>query len=468
MYDRKKYQMDMCHGSLFSQIFRFSLPLMGTNLISLLFYAADLIVLGQFASEEARVSATAAVGACVALNTMLVVFFSGFGAGVTSIAARYVGAKDDQKVSRVVHTSIAAGLYGGIAVGIFGIFFSRTALALMDTPDDVLDKATLYLQICCAGLPFSILYLIGASILRAVGDTKRPLLYITIAGVVNVLLNLFFVIVFKTDAAGVAIATKISNILSAVLVLRALYHSEGSIRLVFKKIRFHMQTLKEVLWIGLPAGFQGALYTISNIFIQSSVNSLGSMAMAGNAASQNLEGIASVSNGVYYQSAMSFTGQNLGGRKYKRIIRSILICLLYNTLFSLCICSLFLLFGRPLLGLYNPDPEVIRWGMERLVIMMSCSFLCGIMDTISGSLRGLGHSVKPTITTIMGACVFRIGWVLLVFPHFPTLRSLAISYPVSWVLIGVINGLILVYVCHKMLKAARDERHIRQYARNHL
>ena len=468
MQSNKKYQIDMCHGSLFSQIFRFSLPIICTNLMVILFQAADLIVLGQFAAPEVKTAAVAAVGSTAALHVMLLVFFFGFGAGVNAITARYVGAKDHKKVSRVVHTSIAAGLYGGIAVGIFGIFFSRTALALMDTPDDVLDKATLYLQICCAGLPFSILYLIGASILRAVGDTKRPLLYITIAGVINVLLNLFFVIVFKTDAAGVALATKLSNILSAVLVLRALYHSEGSIRLVFKKIRFHMQTLKEVLWIGLPAGFQGALYTISNIFIQSSVNSLGSMAMAGNAASQNLEGIASVSNGVYYQSAMSFTGQNLGGRKYKRIIRSILICLLYNTLFSLCICSLFLLFSRPLLGLYNPNPEVIRWGMERFVIMMSCSFLCGIMDTISGALRGLGHSVKPTITTIMGACVFRIGWVLLVFPHFPTLRSLAISYPVSWVLIGVINGIILVYVCHKMLKAARDERHIRQYARNHL
>ena len=217
MHSDKKYQIDMCHGSLFSQIFRFSLPLMGTSVISLLFYAADLVVLGQFASEEVRTVATAAVGACAALNIMLVVFFNGFGAGVNAIAARYIGAKDHKKVARVVHTSIAVGIYGGIAAAILGVLLARPALTLMGTPDDVLDKAVLYLQICSIGLPFTILYIIGASILRAVGDTKRPLLFITISGITNVLLNLFFVIVFKTDAGGVALATKLSSILSAVL-----------------------------------------------------------------------------------------------------------------------------------------------------------------------------------------------------------------------------------------------------------
>lgn len=457
MHSDKKYQIDMCHGSLFSQIFRFSLPLMGTSVISLLFYAADLVVLGQFASEEVRTVATAAVGACTALNIMLVVFFNGFGAGVNAIAARYIGAKDHKKVARVVHTSIAVGIYGGIAAAILGVLLARPALTLMGTPDDVLDKAVLYLQICSIGLPFTILYIIGASILRAVGDTKRPLLFITISGITNVLLNLFFVIVFKTDAGGVALATKLSSILSAVLVLRTLTRSEGSIRLFFKMIHFHWESLKEILWIGIPAGFQGALYTISNIFIQSSVNSLGSAAMAGNAASQNLEGIAIVASGAYYQTAMTFTGQNLGGKKYKRIIRSILICLFYTTLFSFGSCYLFMFFGSPLLSLYNPDPIVIRWGMERLVIMMSTYFLCSIMDTISGSLRGLGHSVKPTITTIMGACVLRIAWVLLVFPQYRTLGCLAISYPVSWLLTGLINGIILVFVCRQLLRQGRDE-----------
>ena len=452
----KKYQMDMCHGSLFSQIFRFSLPLMGTNIMTLMFHAADLVVLGQFAPPEVRTAATASVGATVALHTLLLIFFSGFSAGVNSITARYIGAKDHRKTALTVHTSIALGVYGGVFFTLLGLFLARPALQWMSTPPDVLDKATIYLQIYSIGLPFTVLYLIGAAILRAVGDTKRPLHFITIAGVVNVLLNLFFVTVFKMDAAGVALATKIASVLSAVLVLRALMHSEGAIRLNFKKVKFHWETLKEVLWIGIPAGIQGALYTISNLFIQSSVNSLGSAAMAGNAASQSLEGMANVASNGYYQTAMSFTGQNLGGQKYKRVVRSILICLLYTAAFSLICGGFFLVFGRKLLGLYNPDPTVITWGMERLVIMMSTYCFCGIMDAITGALRGLGHSVKPTITTILGACGLRIFWVIAVFPHFRTLQSLSISYPVSWIVTGGVNGLILFWICRKMLLQARD------------
>ena len=343
MNDTKKYQVDMCRGPLFRQIFKFSLPLIGANIMALMFHAADLVVLGQFASDKVRTTATAAVGATAALHVLLLVFFFGFGAGVTSITARYIGAKEHKKVSRTVHTSIALGIISGFLFAILGILFSRTALVWMSTPLDVLDKATLYLQICSIGLPFLVLYTIGAAILRAVGDTKRPLLYITIAGIANVLLNLFFVLVFKMDASGVALATKLSNILSAFLVLRALYRSTGSIRLSFKKIRFHWSELKEVLWIGIPAGIQGALYSFSNVFIQSAVNSLGSSVMAGNAASQSLEGMASVASGAYYQTSMSFTGQNLGGKRYKRIIRSILICLFFTTIFSIIFGGIFLL-----------------------------------------------------------------------------------------------------------------------------
>lgn len=452
MPNSKKYRMDMCHGSLFSQIFRFSLPLMGTNLMALLFHASDLIVLGQFASAEVRTAATAAVGATSALYILFVIFFSGFSAGVNSIAARYIGAKDDRKVALTVHSSMALGLYGGIVLMLFGLFFSRTALNWMGTPPDVIDKATIYLQIYSIGIPFAVLYMIGAAILRAMGDTKRPFIYITVSGVVNVILNLFFVSVFKLDAAGVAIATKISTVLSAVLVLRALCRTEGTLRLSFRKLRFHWETLKEILWIGIPAGLQGALYTVSNIFIQSSVNSLGSAAMAGNAACQSLEGLINVPSNAYYQTAMSFTGQNLGGRKYKRVVRSVLVCLLYTGAFLMVSGGIVLIFGRSLLGFYNPDPVVIGWGMQRLVIMMSTYFLCGIMDAISGSLRGMGHSVKPTFTTILGACGLRIFWVFMIFPHWNTLRSLVISYPISWLLTGGVNGIILFWVCRKMLK----------------
>lgn len=455
MQSDKKYQIDMCHGSLVSQIFRFSLPLMGTNIMALMFHAADLIVLGQFASPEVRTAATAAVGATAALNVLLIIFFFGFSAGVNAITARYIGAKEDLKVSQTVHTSVTLGIYGGVIVGLFGIFFSRTALAWMGTPDDVISKATIYMQICSIGVPFTVLYTIGAAILRAVGDTRRPLIYIIIAGVGNVLLNLFFVIVCQMDAAGVAIATKISNIISAVLVLRAICRSDSAIKLTFKKLRIHWQMLKEVLWIGIPAGIQGALYCVSNVIIQSSVNSLGSCVMAGNAASQSLEGMANVASGAYYQSSMSFAGQNLGGKKYKRIIRSVWICLGYAVMFSVVCCSIFLIFGRPLLALYNPEEAVVNAGMERLVIMMSTYFLCGIMDTVSGALRGLGHSVKPTITTVLGTCGFRIFWVFAVFPQHRTLRNLSISYPLSWLMIAVINGAILFLVCRKMLINAR-------------
>ncbi len=458
MSNNKKYRMDMCHGSLFKQIFVFSLPLMGTNLMSLMFHASDLIVLGQFASKEVRTAATAAVGATSALYILFIIFFSGFSAGVNAIAARYVGAKDDRKVALTVHSSVALGLYGGIVFMILGILLARTALRWMGTPDDVIDKATIYLQIYSIGLPFAVLYMIGAALLRAIGDTKRPLWYITVAGIVNVLLNLFFVTVCKMDAAGVAIATKISTVLSAVLVLRALCLSDGAMRLNFRKLHFHWETLKEILWIGVPAGFQGALYTVSNIFIQSSVNSLGSAAMAGNAAVQNLEGLVNVPSNGYYQTAMSFAGQNLGGKKYKRVIRSAFVCLLYAVISLMFSGGIVLLFGRQLVGLYNPDPTVVSWGMERLVIMMTTYFLCGISDTIAGVLRGLGYSIVPTFTTIMGACVFRIIWVVAVFPQYKTLSSLMISYPISWTMIAACNGLLLFFVFRKMLRKGPDDR----------
>lgn len=459
MQSNKKYQIDMCHGSLFSQIFRFSLPIICTNLMVILFQAADLIVLGQFAAPEVKTAAVAAVGSTAALHVMLLVFFFGFGAGVNAITARYVGAKDHKKVSRTVHTSFTLGIYAGVFIGILGILFSRTALRWMGTPDDVLGKATLYLQICSIGLPFTVIYTIGAAILRSIGDTQRPLLYITIAGVFNVLLNIFFVTVCGMDAAGVALATKLSNVLSACLIIRTLLHADGALRLQYKKLRIHWATLKEVLWIGIPAGFQGALYSISNIFIQSSVNSLGSSVMAGNSASQSLEGIASMASGAYYQTAMSFTGQNLGGKKYKRIIQSIMICLLYTIAFSMIMGGVMLAFGKPLLGLYNPDPFVIRSGMERFTVMMCSYFLCSTMDTISGALRGLGHSVKPTVTTIMGTCVLRIFWVLCIFPQYRTMQCLMISYPISWILTAGINGLILYYVCRRMLRGVVADKH---------
>ena len=458
MGNNSNYRIDMCRGSLFKQIFSFSLPLMGTNLMSLLFHASDLVVLGQFASPEVRTAATAAVGATSALYTLFIIFFAGFSAGVNAIAAKYIGAGNNEKVAQTVHSSMALGLYGGIIFAVLGILFSRSALLAMGTPEDVIDKATIYLQIYSIGIPFAVLYMNGAAILRAIGDTKRPLYFIIAAGIVNILLNLLFVTVFKWDAAGVALATKISNALSAILVCRVLCQAEGAIHLDWRKLRFHWETLKEVLWIGVPAGFQGALYTISNVLIQSSVNSLGSAAMAGNAAVQTLEGIINVPSSAYYQTAMSFTGQNLGGRKYGRVVKSTLVCLLYSVA-SLIVCgALFIIFGRQLVGMFNPDPHVVSWGMERLVIMMGTYFLCGISDSIAGALRGLGYSVSTTFTTIMGTCVLRVFWVFAIFPEYKTLSSLIISYPISWTLIALCNGVILYFACRKLfIKKSLEE-----------
>lgn len=453
----KKYQIDMCHGPLFSQIVRFSLPLMATTMLSLLFHAADLVVLGQFAPSESM----GAVGATSSLIVLQLIFFYGLSAGVNVLVARYIGAKDPVNTSRTVHTAIALALAAGVAVAIVGIATAGPVLRLMDTPAEVLDGAIIYLAINALGAPAVICYSFGSAILRAMGDTKRPLIYITVAGVVNVLLNLFFVIVFHWDVAGVAIATKLSNLISAILVLRALNQTDGATRLIWRKIRFHAGAMKEILIQGVPAGIQGSMFSIANVIIQSSVNSFGWQAVAGNTAAVSLEAIINVASSAYYQTAISFTGQNSGGKKHKRIIRSIWYCIGCCVFFALlggwstCLTSHFWL------GLYNPDPEVIRWGALRMNVMMTTYFLCGIMDVIAGSLRGLGHSVLPTVTTLIGVCGGRLIWIFFIFRLFPEhlqWQALLAVYPVSWTLVIFVNGGILFHVCRKMLYQASHQR----------
>ncbi|MBO5724954.1 MAG: polysaccharide biosynthesis C-terminal domain-containing protein, partial [Lentisphaeria bacterium] len=317
----------------------------------------------------------------------------------------------------------------------------------------------LYMWIFCIGSPCLITYNFGSAILRATGDTKRPLIYMIIAGILNVLLNLFFVLVCKMDVAGVAIATKFSNLVAAALVLRALMKANDDTRLIWKKVRIYWKNFLDILRMGIPAGIQGSLFSISNVIIQSSVNSFGWVAIAGSTAVQSLEGMAHVACSSYYFSAISFTGQNYGAKKYKRILRSIFICIFCTVVASLLLGGGFFLFGKQLIHIYNPDPEVIRWGLVRARILLTTYFLCGVMEVVTASLRGLGYSMGPTIVTLLGVCVFRVLWVWVIFPMDPTsLTLLLISYPISWVLVAVINGLMLYLVCKKMFRMVVQDK----------
>ena len=451
-----RFQIDMCHGPLFSKIILFSIPLIITNMLQLVFQAIDLIVLGQFADARSM----AAVGATGGLTVLVLNIFFGISVGVNVLAARYTGARDRKKVSQTVHTAAAIAFFGGIVMALIGILVTRPILRLMAAPEEILDRSTIYMRIYCAGIPFVIFYNFGSSILRAVGDTRRPLIFMIIAGVVKILLNLFFVAVLHLDVAGVALTTMISNALSAALVIFTLRTARDSSRLVWKHIRVHGEVLKEMLKIGLPAGIQGSFFSLSNVVIQSTVNSFGSVVIAGNTAAWSLESIAYVGCSAYYYTAISFIGQNHGAQKYKRIGRSIGWCFLCSFTASILFGWGFYLFGIPLLKIYNPDPEVIQWGMIRMKILMTTYFLCGFMDVISGSLRGLGHSVKPTVVTLLGVCFFRIAWVFWIFPLSPTMENLMISYPVSWSLVSAVNGIILFAVCRKTFREAAGARQL--------
>ncbi len=448
MSKSKKFQIDMCNGPLFSKIVRFSLPLMATNVLQLLFHAADLIVLGRFAPAEAM----AAVGATSGLAILSINIFLGLATGVNVLVARYIGARDAKRVSNTVHTAVSVALYWGVVMTFISLILSKPLLRLMGTPENILDDAAIYLWICALGLPALIFYNFGSAVLRALGDTRRPLIYMAIAGVVNVLLNLFFVTVCSMDVGGVALATKISNVLSAFLVARTLMNANDSSRLVWKKVHLHWESLKEMLKVGLPAGIQGSLFSISNITIQSSVNSFGWQAIAGNTAAMSLEGIVYVASSSYYYTAISFTGQNHGAGKLDRIIKSIFYCIICTVVTTAAMSGTCLLFGNELLRFYNPDANVIEWGLLRMKILFSTYFMCGVMDALSGSLRGLGHSLKPMLVIMLGVCGLRIFWVFSIFPLHRTMTSLMISYPVSWMLVCSINGAILWYICRRMQK----------------
>lgn len=442
----KKYEIDMCNGPLLKKILIFYFPLMLSGVLQLLFNAADIVVVGRFAGSHAL----AAVGSTSALINLLVNLFIGLSVGANVLVARFYGASLKRDLTEMVHTAITTSLIAGCFLAVVGIFVAGPALRLMGTPEDVIAHSILYMQIYFAGMPAMMAYNFGAAVLRAVGDTQRPLYYLLIAGIVNVILNLICVIVFHMGVAGVAIATVVSQIISALLVLRCLIHTDSDYRLDLKQLRIIPEKMWKMVQIGIPAGLQGALFSISNVLIQSSVNSFGAIAMAGNTAAGNIEGFIYTSMNALYQTAISFTGQNYGARNHQRIGRILVICEVLVILVGLIMGNAAYLCGGTLLRLYTTDPQVISYGLLRLSIIASTYAICGMMDVIVGSLRGIGCSLMPMFVSLTGACLFRVVWIYTVFRQFHTLKSLYLSYPISWILTFSVHLICFLIVFRKL------------------
>ncbi len=446
---KNKYEVDMCNGPLFRKMIVYAVPLMLSGILQLLFNAADMIVVGRFAGEDAL----AAVGTTGSLINLLINVFVGLSVGTNVLVARYFGAGQKKELNEIVHTAIATAIVSGVFLVVVGCLLAEPALRLMGTPDNVIDMSVLYMRIYFCGMPVMMLYYFGSAILRAIGDTKRPLYYLLLAGVVNVVLNLIFVIVFHMDVAGVALATVISQAISAALVIRCLIRTDADYRLNLKALKIHRDKFLKMFQIGLPAGLQGALFSVSNVLIQSSVNSFGSIAIAGNTASGNLEGFVYTSMNALYQTSISFTGQNYGARKYKRISKILWISELTVIGVGLIFGNLMYLFSDKLLFLYSDDPAAIEVATLRLSIICTLYFLCGMMDVIVGSLRGMGYAIMPMIVSLSGACIFRIVWVVTIFREINTLKCLYWSYPISWLLTFLVHLLCFIIVYRRLLRS---------------
>ena len=441
-----KYEIDMCNGSILDKLISFSIPLMLSGILQLLFNAVDIIVVGQFTGNEAL----AAVGSTTALINVFVNLFIGISLGASVLAARFYATGQEKEMSETVHTSITLALISGIAMGIIGVIAAKGALELMDTPDNVLNLSTLYMRIYFMGMPFFMLYNYGAAILRAVGDTKRPLLFLIISGATNVVLNLLLVIQFHLGVAGVAIATVISQCISCILVLRCLYLSDGSYQLRFNKLGMKTRYVKQIFQIGIPAGIQSTIINFSNVLLQSSVNSFGSVAMAGYTAANNILGFLYVSVNSITQACMSFTSQNYGVRKFKRMDKVLLECLGLTVIVALVLGGGSYLFGAELMHIYTKSTKVIECGVDIMLYTTVTYFLCGIMDLLPGALRGMGHSTVPMILSVIGTVGTRIVWIYVIFPCHRSLDFLFISYPVSWLLTIVMQVICFYFVRKKV------------------
>ena len=449
----QKSQNRFLEGNLTENIVRYTIPIILTSVLQLLFNAADLVVVGRYCGSVS----VAAVSATGAITMLIINLFIGLSIGAGVTVAQGYGCGDHRMVHRTVHTAIPAALISGIFLTVAGIFLSRPLLTMMGTPDEVIGLSTLYMQIYFGGITFNMLYNFSASILRAVGDTKSPLIFLTIAGVVNVGLNLIFVTVFEMNVAGVALATTISQAISAVLVIIVLMRRTDSCRLDLKKLRIYSTQLKKIVTIGLPAGIQGSLFAISNVLIQSSVNSFGPVVMSGSGAAGNIEGFVYVSINAFQQTAVNFTGQNVGAGNYKRVWRIFWVCLGCVSVVGLVMGSLGFVFGKQLLSIYITDSaDAITYGLIRMSCICLPYFLCGIMDVSTGALRGMGASMIPMVISVLGVCGVRILWIYTIFriPAFHTPVSLYLSYPISWIITFACQLAAFLYIYKKQVKRA--------------
>lgn len=452
-----KYEIDMCNGSIMDKLVSFSVPLMLSSILQLMFNAVDIIVVGRFSSSQAL----AAVGSTTALINIFTNLFIGISMGANVLAARYFAAGQEKEMSEAVHTAITLALISGILMAFAGVGASRFALELMATPGNVIDLSVTYMRIYFMGMPFFMLYNYGAAILRAVGDTKRPLLFLTISGMANVALDLLLVIVIPLNVAGVAVGTVASQMISGILVLRCLYKSEGSYRLRFSKLMVRGVYLKRIFQVGIPAGIQSTVINFSNALLQSSVNSFGDTAMAGYTAANNILGFLYVSVNAVTQACMSFTSQNYSVGKTKRMDRVFLDCILLSAGAAAVLGVSAWVFGSHILRIYTEDAEVIRCGLEILSITTAPYFLCGIMDLIPGALRGMGHSAVPMILSVIGTVGTRIVWIYVFFPRHRSLYFLFISYPGSWIATILMQAVCFYFVrkkCVRQLQASGAEK----------
>lgn len=446
MIKKATYSLDMTHGAIMPKLITFFIPLMISGALQLMFNAVDLIVVGNWAGSEAL----AAVGTTSALIGMFINLFMGVSMGANVVAARYIACDEKEKISATVHTSICVAITMGLVIMVFGILMAPTGLRLMDTPPDVMEQAVIYMRIYFCGMPFFMVYNYGAAILRASGDTKRPLYYLLFAGVINATMNMILVIFFHLGVAGVAFATIFSQMISCILVLQCLMKSRESYRLERKKLKIHADILKKIFAIGIPAGIQSTVISFSNVLLQSSVNSFGSIAMAGYTAANNLLGFHFTCIDAISQACMSFCSQNFAVRKMERVKKVIAECLILDVVVAFSLGGIVYLFGAQILGIYNSAPNVIMAGMKILNYTTLTYFICGFMNCLPGALRGLGYSTIPMILSVIGTVGTRIVWIYALFPHHRTLDFLFISYPASWLFTFALQSVCMVWVFRKI------------------
>lgn len=445
----KSSRKDLTTGPIFSKMIIFTVPLILSGLLQLLYNAADLVVAGRYAGEIAL----AAVGAVGAYNALLVNLFMGLSVGAGVAASHYIGAGEPEKVKRVTHTAFVCALVCGIFVATVCLIISRPVLVLMDTPDTVIDLSVQYMHILAIGMPASLIYNMAASVLRADGETLRPMIFLSVSGLSNFLLNLVFVIVLRMGVAGVATATVISQYISCICIIVYMSVRRGCCRFSFRELRVYKAELKKIIAIGVPAGLQSSFFSISNMTIQSSINSFGDVAMSGNTAASNIEGFIYVAMNAFHHAALNFVGQNYGARDKKRVQKSFWCSIITVGVVGAVLCVIARIFSQPLLGIYLPDsPEALEFGAYRMTIICATYYICGIMDAANGGLRGIGASMLSMLTSLFGSCVFRVVWIFTVFEMLRTPFSLYISYPISWLVTGGVQILLFVVILNRKFR----------------